>query len=80
MNLENAVNQALYKYFDHCDQLSFQDDRGDGHHFSLTVISDKFTGMNRLERHRLVQKILSDFIQTDKIHALRMRLKTYNEQ
>lgn len=37
-------------------------------HFRVLVISDKFTGRSRLERHRLVNEVLE--AEMTKIHAL----------
>lgn len=37
-------------------------------HFRVLVISDKFTGRSRLERHRLVNEVLES--EMTKIHAL----------
>jgi len=38
-------------------------------HFEVTIVSDRFDGMNRIARHRLVYDALGDFMQTE-IHAL----------
>lgn len=38
-------------------------------HFSVSIVSAKFNGMNRLARHRAVYAALGDMMQTD-IHAL----------
>lgn len=38
-------------------------------HFRLTIVSEQFAGLTRLERHRLVQGILAPMFDTD-IHAL----------
>ena len=38
-------------------------------HFRVTVVSEQFAGMSRLERHRLIQGILAPLFETD-IHAL----------
>jgi BolA protein len=41
----------------------------EGGHFHVAVVSDRFTGLQRLARHRLVYHCLSDLIQRG-IHAL----------
>lgn len=41
----------------------------EGGHFHVTVVSDRFTGLQRLARHRLVYHCLSDLMQRG-IHAL----------
>lgn len=38
-------------------------------HFSVSIVSGKFNGMNMLARHRAVYAALGDMMQTD-IHAL----------
>jgi len=38
-------------------------------HFRLLVVSDRFTGKSRLERHRLVNELLSEELD-GQIHAL----------
>ncbi len=41
----------------------------EGGHFHVTVVSARFTGLQRLARHRLVYHCLSDLMQRG-IHAL----------
>jgi BolA protein len=48
-------------------------------HFDVTIVSDAFTGLNRLQRHRMVYDALSDLIETD-IHALRIKALTLSER
>jgi BolA protein len=59
-------------------ELSVRDDSADhaghagareGGHFHVAVVSDRFTGLQRLARHRLVYHSLSDLMQRG-IHAL----------
>ena len=40
-------------------------------HFDVTIVSEKFDGLNRIARHRLVYDALGSFMDTD-IHALRI--------
>ncbi len=42
-------------------------------HFRVTVVSDKFTGRSRVERHRMVNEALADEL-AGKIHALALHL------
>lgn len=58
--------------------LSVRDDSADhaghagareGGHFHVAVVSERFTGLQRLARHRLVYHSLSDLMQRG-IHAL----------
>jgi BolA family transcriptional regulator, general stress-responsive regulator len=48
-------------------------------HLTLHVVSDKFTGLSRVARHRLVYDILGDWMKFD-IHALVINAKTPSEQ
>ena len=40
-------------------------------HFDVTVVSERFDGVNRIGRHRLVYDALGAFMESD-IHALRI--------
>lgn len=59
-------------------QLTLRDDSAqhaghagarEGAHFHVAVVSDRFTGLARVARHRLVYHLLSDLMQRG-IHAL----------
>ncbi len=47
-------------------------------HFNVMVVSDKFVGMTRIARHRLVYDILSEEMERS-IHALSLKLYTSEE-
>ena len=47
-------------------------------HFRVTVISDKFNGVNRVNRQRLVYDVLKDEL-AGPVHALALTTKTPNE-
>ena len=40
-------------------------------HFDVTIVSDRFEGLGRIDRHRLVYDALGPFMESD-IHALRI--------
>jgi BolA protein len=46
--------------------------RAGGGHFTVTLCSDRFAGLQPLARHRLVYEALSDMLQKD-IHALSIK-------
>ncbi|MDH3338643.1 MAG: BolA family transcriptional regulator [Gammaproteobacteria bacterium] len=48
-------------------------------HFEVTIVSDEFTGLNRIARHRLVYDALGNFLATD-IHALRINAYSPSER
>ena len=52
---------------------------GGGGHFILSLVSDKFAGMNKISRHKLVYSLLNDLILKKKIHAISMNLMTKEE-
>jgi BolA protein len=45
---------------------------GGAGHFDVTVVSDKFSGVNTVGRHRLIYDALSDMM-PDEIHALSIK-------
>ncbi|MGA8863455.1 MAG: BolA/IbaG family iron-sulfur metabolism protein [Gallionella sp.] len=51
---------------------------GDGQHFEALVVSDAFTGKNRVQRHQMVYQTLGDRMRAE-IHALSMKTLTPQE-
>lgn len=49
-----------------------------GSHFRLTIVSTRFAGKNRIERHRLVYEALGALMQGE-IHALAVNALTPDE-
>jgi BolA family transcriptional regulator, general stress-responsive regulator len=47
------------------------DPRGESH-FSVTIVSQRFAGLNRVARQRLVNQALADLLR-DRVHALAMK-------
>ncbi len=47
-------------------------------HFSVTIISDQFTGKSTIERHRMVYLAVDDLMRTE-IHALSIKALTPEE-
>src|SRR3990172_8172136 len=52
--------------------------RSGGGHFAATIVSNRFEGLNPIQRHRLVYEALGDLMKTD-IHALSVRALTPKE-
>ncbi len=75
---EQVVERLLEKFGDSV-QIDFKDERGDGKHFFVQIISSEFENKSRVERSQMVHEVLWDFLKTDSIHALRMKLKTPQE-
>lgn len=47
-------------------------------HFKVTIMSDAFAGMSRIERHRAVYKVLEEELK-GQVHALNVVAKTADE-
>lgn len=50
----------------------------EGGHFSVRVVSDRFAGHSRMQRHRLVYEAVAELLRTD-IHALSIQAQTPQE-
>lgn len=48
-------------------------------HFDVRIVSNSFTGLGRIARHRLVYDVLGDFMQSD-IHALQINAVSPQDQ
>ena len=48
---------------------------GDGQHFFATIVTDKFEGKSRIQRHQMVYEVLGDKMKAE-IHALSMKTLT----
>ncbi len=77
--LEQALAPAELEITDeshlHAGHPGARDGRG---HFRVRIVSDQFTGLPRLARHRRVYRALGDLMDTD-IHALTIEANSGNE-
>ena len=73
MNSE-YIKQKLEDFFSKKDLLKVVDINGNGDHYSILVISNKFTNISLIERHKIIYSIFDKEI-TKEIHA--MQIKTY---
>ena len=48
-------------------------------HFDVRIVSEKFAGQSRINRHRMVYDALGDFMQSD-VHALSITAETPNDR
>ncbi|NVP17517.1 BolA family transcriptional regulator [Candidatus Gracilibacteria bacterium] len=78
-NLYIEVEKRLRNVFGENVNIDFHDEKGDGKHFYLYIVSDIFEGKSRVERSKVVYSLLDDLLKTDYIHALRLKLKTNSE-
>ncbi|MEX2495541.1 MAG: BolA family protein [Woeseia sp.] len=77
---EDRIRQRLQQTFDplelfikdqsqlHVGHEGARDGKG---HFDITLVSEAFAGVNRVQRHRMVYDALRDLLESD-IHALRI--------
>ncbi len=56
-------------------EVIIEDLRGDGDHFSATVISKTFIGKNKIEQHKMVYESLKGKMGKE-LHALMLKTKT----
>lgn len=73
-SLELILSQLKQAYPD----VNFQLD-GDGCHFQITAIGEIFSGLNKLKRQQLLNKVLAPLIADGTIHAVNYRLYTTEE-
>jgi BolA family transcriptional regulator, general stress-responsive regulator len=68
--LTAALNPSSCEVIDeshkHAGHVGARDGRG---HFRVHIVSDRFAGLNRIARHRLVYEALGELMTTD-VHAL----------
>lgn len=70
------------------EHLDIQDDsalhaghagaRSGGGHYTLTIVSARFAGLGRVQRHRLIYQTLGDLMRS-RVHALAIRALTPEE-
>jgi len=87
INIAKVLEAKIHKQLDP-SYLEVRDDshKHQGHvgwkkegqtHFHITVVSDKFNGCSKIDRHRIINKILEDEITF--IHALSIKASTSSE-
>ena len=68
--IELTIEDDSHRHVGHAGH----DGRGESH-FNVTVVSDRFQGRSRVDRQRLVYRILSEEL-ADRVHALSVRALT----
>ena len=56
-------------------KIEIEDIRGDGDHYSATIISKSFAGMSKIDQHKKVYDSLKGKMGNE-LHALMLRTKT----
>lgn len=52
---------------------------GDGHHYQLTIVTDRFVGQSTLTRQKWVYAQLNHYITSGRLHAINMKTWTQDE-
>ena len=55
-------------------EIKIQDLVGDGDHYEIEIISEKFNGQNKVAQHRMVNQALKGYL-GDKLHALSIKTR-----
>jgi BolA protein len=85
----SLIKQSLLDYFGSACQIHLEDQSSlhlghkgmDGHgggHYQLLIVSNKFAGLSRVHRHKLVYDVLNSYFK-NKIHALSITTLTFDE-
>ena len=69
------ITQFLKSEFPEAD-ISFD---GEDCNSKVLIVSEKFEGLNSLQRHKLVLGALKDHFQSGELHALSLRTKSPSE-
>ena len=69
------ITQFLKTQFPEAD-ISFD---GEDCNSKVLIVSEKFEGLNSLQRHKLVLGALKDHFQSGELHALSLRTKSPSE-
>tara|TARA_B100001123_G_C14653953_1_gene766750 strand:+ start:196 stop:426 length:231 start_codon:yes stop_codon:yes gene_type:complete len=72
---KDEILSKLNKFFPN-SKVIVEDLKGDGDHYSATIVSDKFKGKSRIEQHKMVYEALEGKMGSE-LHAL--MLKTSSE-
>jgi acid stress-induced BolA-like protein IbaG/YrbA len=71
--------EEVEQRFKALDNMRVVQARGDGYHYELTVVSDRFVGQSRVVREQWVYAQLQDYITSGRLHALTMKTLTVSE-
>ena len=73
--VSGRLEELLRTAFPDATDVSVLDRTGGGDHFHVTVASARFTGLSRLDQHRLVYDALAAPLRDGTIHELRITTK-----
>ncbi len=69
-------NEELQRRLMALDDVGHAMVQGDGYHYHVTLVSDRFEGQGTLARQQWVYAQLNDLIASGQIHALQMKTWT----
>lgn len=72
--IELKLADDSHKHASHIEHLGEQAGQGETH-FHLTLVSETFEGLSRIDRQRLVNDLLADEFKNG-LHALQMKLQS----
>ena len=75
MSMEKEIIEKLIKDSIIDAKVYIEDLRGDGDHYSATVISKSFLGKSKIEQHKMVYDSLQGKMGSE-LHALMLKTKT----
>jgi len=76
--VENLIREELPDAEIEVIEEEHEDERSDGAHFGVVVVSEEFEGMSKIDRHRAVHDALGDSLGGE-IHAVEIRAQTPDE-
>ncbi len=71
MSIGKTVIQRLKEAFPDA-RMKLTDTTGSDDHWELKIASDTFIGLTRVKQHQAVYKPLSDLIESNRVHALKI--------
>ncbi len=74
----NPTPEQIKEYIEQGMECTHVSMDGDGQHFYATIVSPKFEGLRRIQRHQLVYAALGDRMKAE-IHALSFKTLTPEE-
>ena len=75
MAMEKEIIEKLIKNSIPDAKITIEDLRGDGDHYSATVISRSFVGKSKIDQHKMVYASLKGKMGNE-LHALMLKTKT----
>lgn len=61
------------------DSVEVFDLTGTENHYEVMILSDRFQGMSRIQRHQTVMAVFGPELKTGEVHALSIKAKTKGE-